>query len=881
MEALPEPSRSRSKREYEEGGESRAEYEDDPDRKRSRLSKSRKHGSGYSDETEGPDEGRHVSRRESSSLYRRSSKDSSRRSPEEEWDPPGGRVKERSKEREESSRRERTYDSRVTKSRSDVDKSKEQVMREEIEEARFDVGPPTERIGKYYGETEERDRAYSDSDTERNAGAKDKERDEAYNGRERESSREYWRNRGQGERMDSSSSGIGIQSRGGGGYRKESRGGGGMSGFGNRNDSSDSIEIRPVRNLDFTRDGSDLDGNDSSADQRGRMQRAGMNPIQRGPGQGISSPLSSGSGPGSFGPKGGGRGVRGGRGRPNGRDNTPQRMGMPNLQMPMMGPPFSPLGLPPGSIQPIGPNIGPNLAPNLSQPGPHLGPGVFIPPFPGPLVWPGGRGIDLNLLSGVPPNLPPIPPVAPRFGSSVAPSPSHSLNQPGTGRATQNVHGPSPMATPNREMTPHEKPSNTWIPPRNSGGPMGKAPSRGEQNDYSQNFVDTGMRPQNFIRELELTSVVEDYPKLRELIQRKDEIVSMSASPPMYYKCDLREQVLSPEFFGTKFDVILVDPPWEEYVHRAPGITDHLENWTVDEIMNLKIESIADTPSFIFLWVGDGVGLEQGRACLKKWGFRRCEDICWVKTNKKNAGGGSLRHDSRTLFQHSKEHCLMGIKGTVRRSTDGHIIHANIDTDIIIAEEPTDGSTKKPEDMYRIIEHFALGKRRLELFGEDHNIRPGWLTLGKDLSSSNFNEAYLKNFADRDGKVWQGGGGRNPPTEASHLVVTTPEIELLRPKSPPQKNQQQQSIPPLGLGNSGNNRRNSCNSEQNSLAIMGSETNTPAHWNSSPMVGFGMTDAGLAGPEGGGMFDGFRFVMPFAKGGEHPDFDPHRMSHLL
>jgi N6-adenosine-specific RNA methylase IME4 len=50
------------------------------------------------------------------------------------------------------------------------------------------------------------------------------------------------------------------------------------------------------------------------------------------------------------------------------------------------------------------------------------------------------------------------------------------------------------------------------------------------------------------------------------------------------------------------------------------------------------------------------------------------------------------------------------------------------------------GSTKKPDDMYRIIEHFALGKRRLELFGEDHNIRPGWLTLGKDLSYSNFNK---------------------------------------------------------------------------------------------------------------------------------------------
>ncbi|MFS7994334.1 putative mRNA (2'-O-methyladenosine-N(6)-)-methyltransferase [Helianthus anomalus] len=100
------------------------------------------------------------------------------------------------------------------------------------------------------------------------------------------------------------------------------------------------------------------------------------------------------------------------------------------------------------------------------------------------------------------------------------------------------------------------------------------------------------MRPQNFIRELELTSFVEDYPKLRELIQKKDEIVANLVSAPLYYKCDLHEQVLPPEFFGTKFDVILVDPPWEEYVHRAPGVADHMEYWTFEEIMNLKIEVV-------------------------------------------------------------------------------------------------------------------------------------------------------------------------------------------------------------------------------------------------------------------------------------------------
>ncbi|KAL8536558.1 hypothetical protein ACS0TY_011951 [Phlomoides rotata] len=346
--------------------------------------------------------------------------------------------------------------------------------------------------------------------------------------------------------------------------------------------------------------------------------------------------------------------------RPTGRD---QQVGIP---VPLVGSTFVPLGLPPpGPMQLLPPNM--SLAP-----GP-ISPGVFIPPFHPPIVWPG------NASNG-----------AMVFNPSI------------TGRGMPpNMSGPNfnPMA------------------------PMVRAPSRGEQNDYSKNFVDTGMRPQHFIKEIELTSVVEDYPKLQELIQKKDEIVAKSASPPMYYKYNLREQVLSPEFFGSKFDVILIDPPWEEYVHRAPSVTDHMEYWTFEEIMNLKIEAIADTPSFLGLVM---------------WGFRRCEDICWVKTNKTNATPG-LRHDSHTLFQRSKEHYLMGIKGIVRRSTDGHIIHANIDTDVIIVEEPPYGSTAKPEHMYRIIEHFALGQRRLELFGEDHYIRSGWLTLDNGLSSSNFN----------------------------------------------------------------------------------------------------------------------------------------------
>lgn len=120
-----------------------------------------------------------------------------------------------------------------------------------------------------------------------------------------------------------------------------------------------------------------------------------------------------------------------------------------------------------------------------------------------------------------------------------------------------------------------------------------------------------------------------------------------------------------------------------------------------------------------------------------QWGFRRCEDICWIKTNKERRGD-RLRGGGGSLLQPSKEHCLMGIRGTVRRSTDAHLIHANVDTDVIIAEEPPVGSTEKPEELYRLIEHFAQGRRRLELFGRDGNIRAGWVTVGNELSSSNF-----------------------------------------------------------------------------------------------------------------------------------------------
>lgn len=327
--------------------------------------------------------------------------------------------------------------------------------------------------------------------------------------------------------------------------------------------------------------------------------------------------------------------------------------------------------------------------------------------------------------------------------------------------------------------------------PRGSTGPgirerdLGvRAPSRGEANDYCQHFVDTAQRPQNFLRDVHLTDRYAEYPKLKELVERKDGLIASRATPPAFLQADLHELPLSVDTFGTKFDVVLIDPPWEEYVRRAPGVGQG-ESWSWQQIKNLEVDKITDNPSFVFLWCGSAEGLDAGRICLQQWGFRRCEDICWIKTNKEQRRAASVRQDTQAVLQHTKEHCLMGIKGTVRRTTDGHLIHANIDTDIIISEEPPTGSTKKPEELYQVIERFAQGRRRLELFGEDHNIRPGWVTVGTHLTSSNFNpQAYANNFRMPDGSVYVSSGVK-PPPGAPHLTGSTEEIETLRPRSPP------------------------------------------------------------------------------------------------
>lgn len=116
------------------------------------------------------------------------------------------------------------------------------------------------------------------------------------------------------------------------------------------------------------------------------------------------------------------------------------------------------------------------------------------------------------------------------------------------------------------------------------------------------------------------------YPKQQRLLALKKASVAEYALPPTFLSMSSSKSMLQ----GLKFDSILIDPPFSS-------------SFTWDQLETLPIQSLAADPSFIFLWVGSGAGdgLERGREILGKWGYRRCEDIVWIKTNKgSNKGYG-------------------------------------------------------------------------------------------------------------------------------------------------------------------------------------------------------------------------------------------------
>ncbi|CAL9728153.1 N6-adenosine-methyltransferase Ime4p [Monosporozyma unispora] len=194
--------------------------------------------------------------------------------------------------------------------------------------------------------------------------------------------------------------------------------------------------------------------------------------------------------------------------------------------------------------------------------------------------------------------------------------------------------------------------------------------------------------------------------------------------PPQWIRCDVRKFDFT--ILG-KFSVVVADPAWNIHMNLPYGTCNDIE------LLELPLDDL-QSEGILFLWV-TGRAIELGKESLNKWGYEVINEVSWIKTNQ--LGRTIVTGRTGHWLNHSKEHLLVGMKGNPTW------LNKHIDIDLIVST--TRETSRKPDELYGIIERLVgPHARKLEIFGRDHNIRPGWFTVGNQLRGSCIHEMDVK-----------------------------------------------------------------------------------------------------------------------------------------
>ena len=159
-----------------------------------------------------------------------------------------------------------------------------------------------------------------------------------------------------------------------------------------------------------------------------------------------------------------------------------------------------------------------------------------------------------------------------------------------------------------------------------------------------------------------------------------------------------------------KYDVIVIDPPWQyatEYNPETRRGTSPYPEMSLEEIKNIEIPAKDDC--ILWLWTTQKF-IWEAKEILDHWGFEYKAMLIWDK--EKMGIGRWLRLQC--------EFCLLGIKGKP-------IWDIKDIRDII--REPRREHSRKPEAFYKMIDENFVG-RKLDYFSREK--REGWEVFGND-----------------------------------------------------------------------------------------------------------------------------------------------------
>lgn len=293
------------------------------------------------------------------------------------------------------------------------------------------------------------------------------------------------------------------------------------------------------------------------------------------------------------------------------------------------------------------------------------------------------------------------------------------------------------------------------------------------ENDYNNQYLHLEKLPSSYVSNI--NNSVDGYPKLQRLNQLKQKQIAKHSTKPYGYRVQPNEiaPVLTKwcDEYNLQFDVIMIG-----------AMTN--DPFALSLLTKLPLPRLCSKPGFLFIWatrekIGE-LSMLLNVHFNKK--FRRSEELIFLPVSK-DSKYYPPQNDS-SLFENQQWHCWMCITGTVRRSTDQHLIHCNIDTDLKFEPQTGLANSAVPGSMYRIAENFSNLNRRLHIIptklGYDSPIRsrPGWVIMSPDILLHNFepikyeSDLYAKSFINYKNNLVQ------------YLISQTAEIEELRPKSP-------------------------------------------------------------------------------------------------
>ena len=179
--------------------------------------------------------------------------------------------------------------------------------------------------------------------------------------------------------------------------------------------------------------------------------------------------------------------------------------------------------------------------------------------------------------------------------------------------------------------------------------------------------------------------------------------------------------------------VIVMDPPWRikgaqqndsSFMFSNSKFNLEYDTLSNQEIMNLKVERLSKK-GFLFLWILSNQ-INTAYEMLNKWGYEVVDQIVWVKLKD-----SKIKLSHGYYFMHSFEMCLVGFK-----SPPGEPIEYNtkISNDVLFGE--VRAKSQKPEELYELVDVLMPGSRKIELFARNHNLRPGWFSLGNQLGET-------------------------------------------------------------------------------------------------------------------------------------------------